>query len=238
VREIKNAPKEQGLNRTAWDLRYEPPVKPEPDAGEGFGGPPRGPLVLPGTYTVTLSAAGQQKSQTVQVRDDPRITISDAERREWHDASRRAARLWTRADAANRTMDRVKKQLTAAQDALKKKDAEVKAPEAVLTAAKTLSDKVEPLAAKLTRQIPLGFAGAPLASEPDPLLPRARGLYQAFSAYTGPPTPQHRAALDRAEKDVDQAVTEVNALLKDVTELNRLLVDNGLGRIEAGSPIP
>jgi hypothetical protein len=227
------------VNRTNWDLRYEPPVKPDPDAGEGggFGGPPRGPLVLPGTYTVTLSAGGQQKSRPVEVRDDPRIQASEEDRRAWHEASRRAARLWTRADAANRTMDRVKKQLTAVQEALKKKDADVKPPEAVLTAAKALADKVEPLAARLSRQIPLGFAGAPLASEPDALLPRARGLYQAVSAYTAPPTPQHRAALEKAEKDIDQAVADVNALLKDVNDLNRLLVDHGLGRIEAGVPI-
>jgi hypothetical protein len=45
-------------------------------------------------------------------------------------------------------------------------------------------------------------------------------------------------ALDRVEKDVDQAVTEVNALLKEVTALNRLLVEHGLGRVESGNPIP
>jgi hypothetical protein len=239
VRELKSPPKEQGVNRTNWDLRHEPPIKPDPDAGEGgFFGPPRGPLVPPGTYTVTLSAAGQVLKRTVEVREDPRITVAEADRREWYEASRRAARLWTRADAANRTMDRVKKQLTAVQDALKKKDAEEKPPEAVTTAAKTLADKVEPLAARLSRQTPLGFAGAPLASDPDPLLPRARGAYLAFSSYTAPPTPQHRQALDRTEKELDQAVAEVNALLKEVTELNRLLVEHGLGRIETGQPIP
>jgi hypothetical protein len=174
----------------------------------------------------------------VEVRDDPRLSVSDQDRREWHEASRRAARLWTRADAANRTMERVKKQLTAAQDALKKKDADIQAPEAVLTAAKALADKVDPLAARLSRQTPLGFAGAPLASDADPLLPKARGLYLALSGYTAPPTPQHRVALDRVEKDVDQAVTEVNALLKEVTALNRLLVEHGLGRVESGNPIP
>jgi flagellar hook-associated protein FlgK len=44
--------------------------------------------------------------------------------------------------------------------------------------------------------------------------------------------------LDKVEKDVDQVVNDVNALLKDVNDLNRLLVDHGLGRIEAGLPIP
>ena len=141
-------------------------------------------------------------------------------------------------EAVYRTMDRVKKQLTTLQESLKKKDAEVKPSEAVMAAAKALSDKVEPLAARLSRQAPLGFAGAPLADEPDPLLPRARGAYLAFSSYTAPPTPQHNEGLARTEKDLDQAVAEVNALQKDVTELNRLLVDNGLGRIESGQPIP
>ena len=32
--------------------------------------------------------------------------------------------------------------------------------------------------------------------------------------------------------------SNMQALQKDVTELNRLLVDNGLGRIESGQPIP
>jgi photosystem II stability/assembly factor-like uncharacterized protein len=238
VRELKTPPREQGLNRTNWDLRHEPPVKPDPDAGESFFGPPRGPLVLPGKYTVTLSAGGQQKTRTVEVREDPRLTVSEADRREWHEASRRAARLWTRADAANRAMDRVKKQLAGLQEALKKKDADPRPPESVVSAAKAAADKADALAPRLSRQAPMGFAGAPLATDPDPLLPRARGAYLAFSGYTGPPTPQHRDALARTEKDLEQAVTEVNALLKDVTDLNRMLVDHGLGRVETGQPIP
>jgi len=238
VREIKAPAKEQGVNRINWDLRYEPPVKPDPDAGESFFGPPRGPLVPPGTYTVTLAAGGQQATRTVDVREDPRISISESDRREWHEATRRAARLWTRADAANRIVDRLKKQLAALQESLKKKDADVKTPEAVAAAAKALAERVEPLAAKLSRQSPLGFAGAPLADDPDPLLPRARGAYITFSSYTGPPTAQHKEATARTEKDLDQAVAEVNALQKDVAELNRLLVEHSLGRIESGPPIP
>ncbi|HET8647092.1 MAG TPA: hypothetical protein VFO85_16465 [Vicinamibacteria bacterium] len=239
VRELKGG-KERGFNRLNWDLRYEAPVKPDPDSpGGGFFGPPRGPLVLPGTYTVILSAGGREARREVQVREDPRITIAEAERREWHDWSRRAARLWGRADSANRTVDRVKKQLTALQDGLKKSEsAETSTPEAVTAAVKALAARVEPLAQKLSRQAPMGFAGAPLADEPDPLLPSARGAFSTLGSYTAPPTPQHRESFARTEKDVEQAVAEVNALLKDVTELNRLLVDHGLGRVEGGPPLP
>ena len=72
---------------------------------------------------------------------------------------------------------------------------------------------------------PLGFAGAPLADEPDPLLPRARGLYLAFSSITAAPTAAAPAGASRGrQKQVDEAVGEVNALIeKSVTELNRML---------------
>ncbi|MGZ3373501.1 MAG: hypothetical protein ACXU9Z_09475, partial [Gemmatimonadaceae bacterium] len=39
---------------------------------------PLGPAVLPGTYTVRLSANGQRYTQPLTVRMDPRVQISDA----------------------------------------------------------------------------------------------------------------------------------------------------------------
>ncbi|HEX9793625.1 MAG TPA: glycosyl hydrolase [Planctomycetota bacterium] len=51
------APRNAGLHRVAWDLRYPSsnPVRLGGGGGRGgFGPPPSGPLVLPGTYTVTL----------------------------------------------------------------------------------------------------------------------------------------------------------------------------------------
>ncbi len=49
-------PHSAGLHRVAWDLRYEAPdpaqvTRPEPSL---FGSAPMGPMVLPGTYTVTM----------------------------------------------------------------------------------------------------------------------------------------------------------------------------------------
>ena len=48
----------KGIHRIVWDLRYPAvePVMPEA-AGprEDFGGPPQGPLVVPGTFTVLLA---------------------------------------------------------------------------------------------------------------------------------------------------------------------------------------
>jgi len=48
-----------GTHRVAWDLRYPPPNPPRAAAdtaeGDGFGGQPRGPYVVPGTYRVSLA---------------------------------------------------------------------------------------------------------------------------------------------------------------------------------------
>lgn len=58
VRQIQGS-NERGINRTAWDLRYPPAVIARPldrEAVFDWDQPPSGPLVMPGDYTVQLSA--------------------------------------------------------------------------------------------------------------------------------------------------------------------------------------
>jgi photosystem II stability/assembly factor-like uncharacterized protein len=67
-----------GMQRFVWDLKYAPP------AAFGRGFPisaiyrdtplyPLGPSVLPGTYTLKLTANGQTRSEPLTVRMDPRV---------------------------------------------------------------------------------------------------------------------------------------------------------------------
>jgi photosystem II stability/assembly factor-like uncharacterized protein len=60
-----------GMHRWIWDLRPTPPPRP---AGGGGGGGGRGAVstVLPGTYTVKLSAGGKSYTQPLVVKMDPR----------------------------------------------------------------------------------------------------------------------------------------------------------------------
>jgi photosystem II stability/assembly factor-like uncharacterized protein len=235
VRELKG-PKEAGINRTNWDLRHEAPVQPEPGAQQQFFGPPRGPLVPPGKYTVTVSLGPFTGSKLVVVEEDPRIQIGAADRKTWYDAVRAGARVWAQADAANKGAAALKNQLTEQQDALNKS---AEAPEAVKTAVKALLDKVEPLTKRLSRQDPVGFAGAPLAEDPEPLLARARGVYFAIGSITAPPTPQHRDLLGRVTQDVGEVAQSLNALIEtEVPALNKLMLENGIGKIDAGKKIP
>ena len=70
VRELEG-PDRGGFNRVAWDLRYPLSFEARDDDG-GWFGPPKGPFVVPGEYTVTLQARGRELRQTVAVRVDPR----------------------------------------------------------------------------------------------------------------------------------------------------------------------
>ncbi len=235
VREIQGS-KEVGVNRANWDLRHEPPVQPDADTPSFFG-PPRGPFVPPATYTVKVALGSASASQTVRVEEDPRIEVTEAGRKEWYEASRGAARLWTQADAASKSTESLKKQLTDLTDSLKKRTPA--APETATSAVKALLDKVEAVAKRLRRQDPMGFAGAPLATEPDPLLNRARGLSLALAAMTAPPTTQQRELLTRLTRELGEVAAALNAIREtDVPDFNKLLLENGIGVIDAGKKIP
>jgi photosystem II stability/assembly factor-like uncharacterized protein len=236
VREIKGPKPQLGINRASWDLRREAPVKPEEGAERSFLGPPRGPLVLPGTYTVKVAAAGKEAIQSVVVEDDPRLTTGEAERREWYDAQLRAARAWTKADAADKAIKSIRKQLEELKAAMEKKTG---TPEAVTRGIKDLLDKTAPLASRLSLETPTGFAGAPLASDPDPLLPRARSLGFGLGAFEGTPTAQQKRVIEQTERELDEAAAAIKAVQQtDVPALNKLIYESGIGKLDPGPTIP
>jgi hypothetical protein len=186
---------------------------------------------------VKVAAGSFEQSRTVKVEADPRIIVGDDTRRAWYEASRAAAQLWTRADAANKLAASLKKQIDELQEAFKKR--QPPPPDAVGAALKAIADKLEPLAKRVSRQNPLGFAGAPLADEPEPLLDRSRGLYLAYSALVASPTPQHRELQGRLAADLDEVAQALNALRDmDVAAFNKLVVENGLGMLDPGKKIP
>ena len=236
VREIKGPKPAIGMNRASWDLRHEAPVKPEEGAPRGFGGPPRGPFVLPGSYTVKVAAAGKEATQTVIVEDDPRIAVSDSVRREWYVTQLAAGKIWAKADAADKAVKSIKKQLEDLKAVLDKKK---ETPEAVTKGVRELLDKATPLARKLSSDNPMGFAGAPLAADPEPLLPRARFLGFGLAAFTGAPTAQQRMVIERTSSSVDEVAAAIKALQQtDVPALNKLIYESGIGKIDAGTPVP
>jgi hypothetical protein len=75
LKPVTTIPAKAGMNRFAWDLRYESPVK-IPNSFYSSNGP-IGPLVLPGTYQVKLTANGKTLSAPLDIKLDPRVHASN-----------------------------------------------------------------------------------------------------------------------------------------------------------------
>ena len=76
--EIEYIPAAAGLNRFAWNLRYESPAK-IPLAIYDGDNKPSGPLALPGKYSVRLTVAGQSFTEPLEIIMDPRVKTSAEE---------------------------------------------------------------------------------------------------------------------------------------------------------------
>ena len=102
---------EPGMHRFLWDLRYPTPMALQYDfsiAGvwkEGTPLEPRGPLVLPGRYRVTLSVNGKTESQPLHVRMDPRVHVTVAALRRQLDLAQAIDSLLRRAVSAHQEVE-------------------------------------------------------------------------------------------------------------------------------------
>ena len=76
VERVKTIPSKEGMNRFAWDLRYNDPVQIPGAFYSGNG--PKGPLALPGDYQVKLTVAGKSQTAPLKVVIDPRSKGSEA----------------------------------------------------------------------------------------------------------------------------------------------------------------
>jgi len=72
IRQPETVSTAAGMHRWIWDLRPTPPPRPAGSGGGGFGGRGGASLVLPGNYTVRLTANGKTLTQSLIVRADPR----------------------------------------------------------------------------------------------------------------------------------------------------------------------
>src|SRR5260370_3254952 len=78
-------PAKYGVNRVAWNLRYDGPKRltlvPPPERDEEsdfFFDPNTGPTALPGTYKIAVTVNGKSETQSVEVQTDPRFKLDPA----------------------------------------------------------------------------------------------------------------------------------------------------------------
>jgi photosystem II stability/assembly factor-like uncharacterized protein len=239
VREMEG-PGAAGVNRTNWDLRWNPPAEPTPEQLEavalGFGFGPRGPLVEPGKYTVKVKAGTKEASQDVVVEDDPRVQISAEDRAARHDAVMKLYEMAKSADRDRRTITGLRDALTTAREQWKQQAARpngVKIPEEIRKAAEELQKKVEAVSEKFARPPQaLGNAGPPLEWKPEPLPNRVQDLLQDLDGFDAAPGGQQKELLAELGPLVAAASAQVKQVVEeDLAALNKKMNEAGIPHI-------
>ena len=237
VRDLKGT-KEAGLNRVVWDLRLNPPSPPQEGqgGGGGFFGAPRGPRVLPGTYTIKVAAGDKNATTNVVVQEDPRIQIVEADRGKLKDAIAKVYALQKSAEAARRSMAGLRTQITALQTSLKDNP---DVPKASNEAVQKLADSLNAIQKKLVAAPDnTGSAGPALPDEPRPLLSQITGISFGLDSYTAAPTADELVRIDDLSKQLNDFIAELNKFLsEDVANVNKQLRDSGLQFLNPGKPI-
>ena len=160
VQDIEKPSREKGLNRITWNLRFGGPEVRRPPTPEqvAFGFGPRGPLALPGTYTLKMTVGGKVYEQPVEVRLDPGVTTPISELQESLEMQIKLRDMQTLVNTSLRFLDSIKEQLKQAQTTMKNLAKEpdkdlMKALEDYIKEVDALQDKLA------AREEGLGFAG-------------------------------------------------------------------------------
>ncbi len=155
-------PGARGMHRVVWDLRHEPP----PVGSSQFGQQrpaqevlpvlphpvgPRGPFVSPGTYTVTLEADGMRASQSVIVKGDPLMPLTEAD---WQAREEFLVSILQTQHRATEAIERgtsLRRQLVSRRDSLEGAGAEVPTPlAAAVDSAQAVARRLQRLRGQLS----------------------------------------------------------------------------------------
>jgi photosystem II stability/assembly factor-like uncharacterized protein len=236
VRDLGPMPQEAGLNRVVWDLRYQGPHTRSvggADAGGqgGFGFPARGPLVLPGKYTVRLTAGGKTLTRELEVKADPTIPVTSEALRTQLDVDLKLRDMQSSVNDALRGIDSYKSQIDTAQKTVRALD-----PQATRLLASLLNERLQQLSTmelKLARpgDIP-GYSMAPR------LVERLSALLNAIDRVLDSPTPYQMEHFNELRAEFLADVGDVNKFVdKQIPEINDLLKKNNAGALMAGKPV-
>ncbi|HEX5706617.1 MAG TPA: hypothetical protein VFX96_04945 [Pyrinomonadaceae bacterium] len=233
VAELENIAKERGINRVNWNLRYGGPQvrRPPTDEEVQFTGGPRGPQVLPGTYTVRLVVGTQTQERKVEVRLDPTISVANQDLQTMHDMSLRLRDLQSATNTALRALDSIKTQTEFIERTVKERLTET--PKELADTLAAHKKRIEEIQNKLAQpEGGLGFSGR------TQLIDRIGGLFFAIDATNAAPTPAVREAFGEVQTEFATKMAEVNRFLNEsVPRTNETLRRFNAPTLLVGKPI-
>ena len=205
-----------GLNRFVWDLRA-PGVRPLKDVINDEG-TTNGPVVVPGEYTVRLTADGVTRSQRFRVVDDPRMGATPEQLAAGYAFNTEVIAKLNQLGDEVRHIETMQRQITEREAAAKGSPAAAR----VSAAARPLRAQLEAVRASLADvhsqadQITLHYPVRPY----NQLL----NVNRMAQSYERGPTEQGRTVFRDLAAQVDASLARLHALeAGDVSAFNRML---------------
>ncbi len=234
VRPPQVLPDDAGMHRFLWDLHYSPtpglkPLYPMQAVVHDTAPAPSSPWVMPGQYTVKLTAGGKSYTRSFSVRMDPRVKTPNAGLMEQFTES---MKLYEDAVAASKAIEQlgaIRGQL----DSLKKRAGEGAAADAI-----TATDQKAAALKGEGNQLTLFFGRA---TGPDTLSSVRGTLLALMSMMQGsdvaPPTQIVEAASERRQKMAELMSQWKTFKEQDLPKLNATLKGANLSVVTIG-PLP
>jgi len=235
-----------GVQRVSWDLRYPPaslPPPPNPDTEDPFSEGPAGPLVMPGTYKVSVSRRidgvitplGQ--AQEFQVRVDGQENMSASDRAALVEFQQKVARLQRAVSGALDAANALKPRLALIRRALLETPA---AGEALMTEATSLDKRTNEVLRSLRGDSALRARNMNL---PPSINERVGDIVGSQRMSTSRPTQTQINQYAAAAQDFERALAQLRQLIEgDLLKLEKQMEAAGApwtpGRIPEWKPEP
>jgi photosystem II stability/assembly factor-like uncharacterized protein len=184
--------KRRGLNRVQWSMLTKPPIVPP--AASIAGSSTEGERVLPGTYTVRLTDAGQVTTEPLSITLDRRAQFGLADRQAQYAAAERLKGMFQRMSTLVAHINGVRQQAAGIAQS-------ETAPADVKTAATQIGGKAD----ALRKEIVATTEGGAITGE-ERLREHTDEIYGMINSVENRPTDYEMAridALDRELKDVE-----------------------------------
>jgi photosystem II stability/assembly factor-like uncharacterized protein len=211
-----------GINRAVWNLQWKG-AEPVPGEQQGGGGffffGPLGPPAVPGTYTATVVAAGQELSTEFELRGDPNVAASQGDYEARFSAAMRARDLQSQLNQMVGTIIDLDGQIDGLLGSIEDKG--LTNEEQIRETAGEADEKLTALSAELRRP-----PGSMNYRDWPRLIEQLRFMVRGMQGAQARPTEGQLEVLSEVEAAAATRAQELSGIVDGViADLNRLLED-------------
>ncbi len=214
--------KERGLNRVAWDLRFEGPEVRKPESDEAEPGSSRrrtrAPQVVPGEYTIRVKAGETTSEGRVQVALEPALSVSQEDLDLQLETALALREKISSLNLELRSLDSVESQIKGIQ-----KTAKDEVPDDLKEKLDALLEKIETQKSSMTRDPEAGYTSSTR------ILGKLTGWLSGITRTEAAPTSHQLEYIETLQAEYQEALDGSRAIVRDeVASLNEILKTHGL----------